>query len=429
MPVSFGFWTLRGPTETAILPTENLTDARVRGLKPEHGEITDIKSGVLVRATQAGVVSFSFRYRSGDARRRIVIGRYPTISLVDARAAAGRICEAVRNGGDPQAERRQHHTLTFDSLCDLYIERYAKQQKASWRGDAGFLRQVRAVWGRRDAASITRQDAARLVFDIAARTPVTANRTRSVLLKMYTWAVDAALLDVNPMLGTKKPHREGRGKTRTLSDPEIRTLWRALNSTSLGSGTVAALKTIILLGQRPGEVSGMAVDELHDLDNPGTALWTIPAHRMKARKAHLVPLPPLAREIITTEIERRARPEFVFASKYSRRLKLSRNALSESLAGLINKLDDAAGASLKADPPTPHDLRRSVATGLAKLGIVREDRLAVLAHSHNDVHDIHYDHYDRLPQKRAALEMWERHLRKVIADHPQTDGRVLPLWR
>jgi integrase len=173
----------------------------------------------------------------------------------------------------------------------------------------------------------------------------------------------------------------------------------------------------------------MAVDELHDLDNPGTALWTIPAHRMKARKAHLVPLPPLAREIITTEIESRARPEFVFASKYSRRLKLSRNALSESLAGLINKLDDAAGASLKADPPTPHDLRRSVATGLAKLGIVREDRLAVLAHSHNDVHDIHYDHYDRLPQKRAALEMWERHLRKVIADQPQTDARVLPLWR
>ena len=271
------------------------------------------------------------------------------------------------------------------SLCDLYIERYAKQQKASWRGDAGFLRQVRAVWGRRDAASITRQDAARLVFDIAARTPVTANRTRSVLLKMYTWAVDAALLDVNPMLGTKKPHREGRGKTRTLSDPEIRTLWRALDSTSLGSGTVAALKTIILLGQRPGEVSGMAVDELHDLDNPGTALWTIPAHRMKARKAHLVPLPPLAREIITTEIERRARPEFVFASKYSRRLKLSRNALSESLAGLINKLDDAAGASLKADPPTPHDLRRSVATGIVKAR-----------------------HFARGPARGAGPQLWRR---------------------
>ena len=65
---------------------------------------------------------------------------------------------------------------------------------------------------------------------------------------------------------------------------------------------------------------------------------------------------------------------------------------------------------------------------MSKLGIPRDDRLAVLAHSYDDVHEI-YDQYERLPQKRAALEMWERHLRKVIADHPQTDGKVLPLWR
>ena len=121
----------------------------------------------------------------------------------------------------------------------------------------------------------------------------------------------------------------------------------------------------------------MAVDELHDLDNPGIALWTIPAHRMKARKAHLVPLPPLAREIITTEIERRARPEFVFAVQIFEALKAVAQRFVESLAGLIDKLDDAAGASLKADPPTPHDLRRSVATGLSRLGIPRDDRLAV----------------------------------------------------
>ena len=108
------------------------------------------------------------------------------------------------------------------------------------------------------------------------KTPVTANRTRCVLLKMYGWAVDSALLDNNPISGTKKPHREGKGKTRILRDDEIRVLWRALDSTTRGAGTVAALKTILLLGQRPGEVSGMAVDELHDLENPATALWTIP---------------------------------------------------------------------------------------------------------------------------------------------------------
>ena len=62
-------------------------------------------------------------------------------------------------------------------------------------------------------------------------------------------------------------------------------------------------------------------------------------------------------------------------------------------------------------------------------GIPRDDRLAVLAHAYGDVHEI-YDQYERLPQKRAALEMWERHLRKVTADQPVADeGKVLPLWR
>jgi integrase len=88
----------------------------------------------------------------------------------------------------------------------------------------------------------------------------------------------------------------------------------------------------------------------------------------------------------------------------------------------------AISARVKADRPTPHDFRRTVATGLARLGIPRDDRLAVLAHAYGDVHEV-YDHYDRLPQKRAALEMWERHLRKVIADQPLTDGNVLPLRR
>ena len=65
---------------------------------------------------------------------------------------------------------------------------------------------------------------------------------------------------------------------------------------------------------------------------------------------------------------------------------------------------------------------------MARLGIPRDDRVAVLAHSYGDVHEI-YDQYDRLPQKRAALEMWERHLRKMIAGQPQTGGKVLPLRR
>jgi integrase len=289
------------------------------------------------------------------------------------------------------------------------------------------------------AASITSQDVARLLFEVVEAAPVSANRLRSVLVKLFGWAADSALLASNPMLGVKKPHREGRGKTRTLNDQEIRVIWQAFEKAEAAPGIVAALKTLLLLGQRPGEVAGMEVRELHHLKNDRTAQWELPANRMKARRAHVVPLPPLAREIVAREIARQrqaaplSEPEFVFASKFAERARLARHSLSQALSRIIADLDDAgddaeAVASLKADRPTPHDLRRTLATGLARLGIPRDDRLAVLAHSYGDVHEI-YDQYERLPQKRTALETWERHLRNVIAGQPQTDGKVLPLGR
>jgi integrase len=367
--------------------------------------------------------------------------------LVEARAAAERIRDQVRAGADPQLQTRADRealraapeALTFDALADLYIERYAKRQKASWKNDDGYLRaKVRPAWGKLEAASITSQDVARLLFEVVASAPVSANRLRSVLVKLFGWACESALLAHNPMLGVKKPHREGKGKTRTLTDPEIRVLWHALETTKAAPGIVAALKSLLLLGQRPGEVAGMAVRELRHLNDLRTANWELPPARMKARRAHVVPLPPLAREIAMAEVARQrcatpyTEPEFVFASKFAERARLARHSLSQALGRIIEELDgdgnDAeAVARLKADPPTPHDLRRTVATGLARLGIPRDDRLAVLAHAYGDVHEV-YDHYDRLPQKRAALEVWERHLRKLIADELQTDGKVLPLW-
>jgi integrase len=70
--------------------------------------------------------------------------------------------------------------------------------------------------------------------------------------------------------------------------------------------------------------------------------------------------------------------------------------------------------SLQADPPTPHDFRRTVATGLAALGVPREDRLAILAHVAGDIHGAVYDQYERLKEKRAALVAWEHHIATVI---------------
>ena len=165
------------------MPTENLTDARLRGLKPGD-ELIDAKTGMEARCDVAGRVVFSVRYRLGGARPRFTIGLYPVVSLHEGRKVTGRVREQVRNGIDPQAERRASRAapagMTFGELANTYLEKYAKRSKSSWRNDENLLRDAHAVWGKRLAASIVRQDVARLLLSVADRAPVTANRLRSV---------------------------------------------------------------------------------------------------------------------------------------------------------------------------------------------------------------------------------------------------------
>jgi len=423
------------------LPTELLTDARLRAAAPPPAgilELWDTKtSGLCFRVMPSGVRSWSFRYipATGAKLRRATLGRYPQIGLADAREAAEALRARVRGGADPQAEwraardatRQSGVTLAFDALADLYLERYAKRRKASWKNDELYLRaHVRPAWGPRDAALITRQDATRLLFAIAEKAPVSANRVRSILMQVFAWAVDTGLLSETPMLGVKKPHKEGRGKTRTLRDDELRVLWQALDNAGLAAGTIAALRVLILLGQRPGEVAGMARDELVRLGDAREAAWEIPPERMKARRPHVVPLPPFARGLVEAAMASRngtaGEGGFIFASRFADRQRLARHSLSQALRRVIDGLeavgeDAEAVARLKADPPTPHDLRRTLASGLSRLGIPREDRQAVLAHVHDDVHAV-YDRYERTREKRIALEAWERHVSAVLANAP-----------
>jgi integrase len=194
------------------------------------------------------------------------------------------------------------------------------------------------------------------------------------------------------------------------------------------------LKVLALLGQRPGEIVGMRRSELVSLETPGAARWEIPAERMKGRKSHIVPLPERARRIILEQAAHGDRlGEYVFVSKFEHRDRLARHSLSQGLRRVIANMvaDDenaATVATLQTHPPTPHDFRRTLATGLARLGISREDRLAVLAHSHGDVHRAHYDRYERLREKRVALEAWECHVAEVLREG-KSDSKIVPVGR
>jgi integrase len=180
---------------------------------------------------------------------------------------------------------------------------------------------------------------------------------------------------------------------------------------------------------------GAAQGEIAALDDPHNARWEIPAGRMKARRPHVVPLLPMARQLFLEAIARRRTQDDksgIFASRFLARNTLARHSLSQALRRVIRSLKvkgpaAAAVRSLKDNPPTPHDFRRTVATGLAELQIPREDRLAVLAHQPSDVHGAVYDKYERLREKRIALAAWERHLSWVLRQ--EANATVVPMQR
>ena len=242
----------------------------------------------------------------------------------------------------------------------------------------------------------------------------------------------------NPIAGLKKRGKE-TAATRTLTDPEIRVLWAAFDTAGrdsiTGLDSAEALKALLLTGQRPGEVAGALQRELLHLDDAKAARWEIPSDRMKARRAHVVPLAPMARAIFDDAVARRreeGKKVGVFGSRYIYRETLARHSLSQALKRIIANLNaDGSDAetveALQTEPPTPHDFRRTVATGIAALGIPREDRLAVLAHLQSDIHGAVYDKYERLREKRIALEAWERHIVQVRGIAPAAPAAVVPI--
>lgn len=384
-----------------------LTDAVVRSLPaPAKGnKITYDGGGFGVRVTAGGAKSFVLTYRVDGHQRRITIGPYPAWSLKAARARAAELRLAADKGLDPLEERQgRRDAETVAELVDRYIREYAKVHKRSWRQDERRLEKyVLPVWRNRKIADIRRRDVLALGESIEA--PVEANRVVATIRGMFSFAVDKELAETHPCLGLRKINAEApRDRTLRTAD-EFRALWEITSGAEEWAGIVpsrqaAALRLLFLLGQRNTEVGGMRWAEL-DLE---AGEWLIPADRYKSKRPHLVLLPPVALSII------KAQPregEYVFAG--ARGGPLTKKHLSDALGAACVALADRG-----IEKFTPHDLRRTVETGLAKLKVPKEYRDRVLGHVDGSVGGTHYNHHDYADEKREALTRWEGHVLSIV---------------
>ena len=325
--------------------------------------------------------------------------------------------DAKRDGKDSFAEARaaaRMHSApgTFDELVRLWIERHGKQHKRSWKRDEDLHdRLIAPRLGARAAKDITRQDVSAALDDIGAKVGlVQANRVQSVISACFSWALDEGHVLTHPAFRLRKRGKE-TVRDRHLSEVELRAFWKGLST--LPPAIADALRLLILTGQRRSEVGGM---QLGELDLGAGLVWTLPPDRTKNKLAHAVPLTPAAIETVQRNVERRRGP-FIFPSRLTNPKPVEGSTLSARFADLMREL--------KIDGARLHDLRHTVKTGLARLGVPDNvsDRVTNQVTGQRARVGSRYDHHTYSDEKRRALELWEKRLLEIVEGRPPSGLR------
>ncbi len=390
--------------------TEKLTAQFVESAKaPAAGQIDywDAHTrGLGLRISQGGRKTWTVFYRFTGRMRRLTLGTYPVLSLADARKLAMTALREAQHGIDPATAKREARSAeSFGELANLYLERYAKAEKRSWREDERILnRDLLPRWRGRKAQEIKRADVIQLLDEIVDRNaPVMANRTRALISKIFNFGIKRGIVESNPAFGVDNPGHEQQ-RDRVLSEDEIRQLWNALETERPWSAAIFRLG--ILTAQRRGEILGMKWDEL-DLT---ARWWTIPAERAKNGLAHRVPLAPQALKILTALKAGKHDPVYVFRG----------GRVGRPIANLQKPLRRVKKNS-RIDFRF-HDLRRTAASLMTGIGISRLVVSKILNHVERGITAV-YDRHSYDAEKRAALLKWERRAQHIVS----AKGKVILL--
>ena len=405
-----------------------LTDALCRTKPPRIGrlEIADLRqAGLVLRITSNGARSFAYRFRHPHSRKtlRATIGPYPATTLEAARKRAKDMAAQVADGTNPielrSAEREAAPARTFEALAARYLKEHAERHKRPRSAEEdrrNLAVHVLPKWSKRDFRTIRRADVIELIEAIvSAGKHAAGNRVHSLISKIFSFAIDADLLEANPAARLRKRGVEKVGR-RLLSDDEIRVFWRGIVVSPISRPVGLALRLALLTAARASEIAGARKDEFQNLDQPEQAVWLVPSERAKNRMTHLIPLAPLAIETVKNAIELSGHSEFVFPTRLNRDGPIDRHTLTVAMVRFAKSLKAPTAKTWQQEIPTPHDLRRTVSTRLARMGIAKEIRNRALNHitSLRDPESRHYNLHEFQSEKRDAFSRWGAELEGII---------------
>jgi integrase len=353
--------------------------------------------GFGVRVTANGVRSFYLAYRHKGKNRRLNLGRYPATSLQKARGKAYAALAELEDGNDPSGQGAKADT--FAGAMDAFIDTHCKRHnRASTAAETERLLRVYFLpeWKNRASEAIAKADVAEVLEPVMKRgSHGAARHAFAAIRKMFNWMVEQGMLETSPCTGMKAPGKPG-SRDRVLSDDELKIISKSSDAIGLPFGPIVQL--LMMTAQRRGEVVAMAWVEIDE----AKAVWTIPGERTKNGKSHAVPLTASALKILAAIP--RTRSPYVFPA---------RGKPDQPYAG-YSKGKRELDAAADLHDWTLHDLRRTAATGMARLGIAPHVVERVLNHVSGTFAGVAgvYNRFKYEDEMRAALEVWEQHLKK-----------------
>jgi integrase len=364
------------------VPKTALSDAGLRSLPlPYSGQVdywdSSFKGGLFgCRVSQGGTKTFQVKHRN----RRYTIGQYPTLKLAEARIEARKLlAEFTLGKTNPKA-------ISYANAVEAFIEDKRKSRRTS-TADAyeGLLNRLPF---QNHVGAITHEEVERKLKRI--KTHGAYNHHLVALKVFFNWCIKRRYRSDNPTLGLSKYARSK--KKRILTDEELVIVWNATFKIETDFGEIVRL--LMLLGQRRNEIASLR--ETYYSDN--SQILVLPPEVTKNNHSHTLPIGTMAAEIL------------------SKRIRLGRNLLFEANGtgnpfSAWSKNKKALDKLAPIAPWTLHDLRRTLRTGLGRLGVRPDIAERVLNHvsSRTEVEDT-YDLNLYLPELRDAIEKWEAHL-------------------
>lgn len=400
------------------------TEKFIQSLKPKNTRY-DVREksgdGFSIRVATSGERSWVFFYTFEGKKRRMTLGKYPALSLADARKKHRKQLKILESGKNPSVVRKREQdeaieSSTVKNLIEEYLKEHARKNKRKSSADEDermLYKDVLPAWGKHKARDITRRDVILLLDKIKERgAPIIANRTLACIRRMFHFAIKRALLDASPCVMIEAPAKENR-RDRYLSRGEIKIFWHSLKKAPISETIRLALKFLLVTAQRKGEVITAEWSEF-DFDSN---VWTIPASKAKNGLAHRVPLSTLALGLLSEIKNNSNNPRWLFPS----------NRNDAPMRG--QSVDHALRRSMHLFPNMEsfcvHDCRRTAATHMAGLHVSGEILSRILNHAKRGVTEAHYIKHSYDDEKRHALNAWSQKLKEIISSSESTTN-VIP---